>query len=49
MKNVQNKLGFGNNYDILPVFKSGGMHGAKLQRFQPVKKTVLRTTKQKYM
>ena len=36
-KYIQNKLGFGNDHDVLPVFKSGGMHGAKLQRFQCVK------------
>ena len=30
MKNIQNELGFGTDQDVLPVFKSGGMHDAKL-------------------
>ena len=37
MKYIQDELGFGNDHHVLPVFKSGGMHGAKLQRFQCVK------------
>ena len=33
-KYIQNALGFGNDHDMLPVFKAGGIHSAKLQRFQ---------------
>ena len=33
---IQNELGFGDDHDVLPLFKSGGMHGATLQRFRCV-------------
>ena len=35
-KNIQETLGFGNDHHVLPVFKSRGMSGVKLQRFRCV-------------
>ena len=35
-KNIQETLGFGKDHDVLPVFKSSGIYGAKLQRFRCV-------------
>ena len=35
-KNIQETLGFGNHHHVLPVFKSSGKSGVKLQRFRCV-------------
>ena len=35
-KHIQETLGFGKDHDVLPVYKSGGMYGAKLRRFRCV-------------